>query len=281
MKNMKKLYLFILIIICSCNNDNSEDNNEVLNKNYLKSYTFEGETSTEFEYNKGFLTKETFQYLDIPKQETTYNYNDDGKLLSQQFGLYKFSYLYDNQNRLIKEVRNGTNNFSTLEYLANKIIVTNFSENPKGTTSTIVTEVYIDNKGRITKTVQSTPTYSNQFLIHEFTYDNNDNVVRLAFKSNIDNHPDSIINYEYDDKKNPFYYSYKNLYKSIYYLVFSSEVSLGPIVPNNIISASTSTGTTITNLTYNIENYPIKGQFSKSQDGSTTQLTGTISYEYY
>ncbi|WP_281237717.1 hypothetical protein [Flavobacterium praedii] len=278
---MKKIYLFILIIICSCSNDNSEDNNESLNKNYLKSYTLDGESSTEFEYHKGLLTKETSQYLDLPKQETTYLYNDEGKLISEQFGLHKFSYLYDNQNRLIKKVRNGTNDFSTLEYLTNKIIVTNFYENPKGTTNTIVSEVHIDDKGRITKTVQNTSTYSNQFLIHEFKYDSNNNVVQLAFKSNIDNTPDVVVNYKYDAKKNPLYYSYKNLYKSIYYFILSSEVLLGPIVPNNIISVSTSTGATTTNLTYNIENYPIKGVFSKYQDGSTSPLIGTISYEYY
>ena len=123
---MKKIiiYLFTVLTIYSCTpNDSDSDSNSNSNKNYLKSHFDDsGFPATFYEYENGFLTKSYNGNF-----VTTYQYDNIGRLQLRTVGSQSYSYEYDNQNRLIKEIKNGTNDYISLSYLTNKIIATNYS----------------------------------------------------------------------------------------------------------------------------------------------------------
>jgi YD repeat-containing protein len=272
---MKKIifYLFTALTIFSCKSDDS-DSNSNSNKNYLKSYFNDtGSPDSFYEYDNGFLTKIFFFNI-----VTTYKYDNKGRLQLKTYGNQTYSYEYDNQNRLIKEIKNGTSDYITLSYSTSKVIAT---EHSSSNSTNLVSEIFIDNLGRIIKTVQMTPTYSNQYLIQEFTYDINGNIINRLYSGSVSNEPDLSINFQFDNKINPYYISYKNLYNSIYYLESRKEFSYESINPNNIISVETTTATSTRNITYNIDNLPTKMINSTIQNGSSQQTTATAFYEYY
>ena len=274
---MKKIiiYLFTVLTIYSCTpNDSDSDSNSNSNKNYLKSHFDDsGFPATFYEYENGFLTKSYNGNF-----VTTYQYDNIGRLQLRTVESQSYSYEYDNQNRLIKEIKNGTNDYISLSYLTNKIIATNYSST-NGTN--LVSDIYIDNSGRIIKTVQMTSTYSSEYLTQEFTYDINGNVINRSYSDNVDNQPNISINFQYDNKINPFYNANKKLFNSIYYLEGRKEFPIDIVNPNNIISVETSTSSSIRNITYNTDNLPSKISISVYQNGSSQPTTSVSFYEYY
>ncbi|WP_298121349.1 hypothetical protein [Flavobacterium sp.] len=269
---MKKIifYLIVGLTIFSCKSDDSNSN-----KNYLKSYYNDAiDTEILYEYDNDFLTKVSYSNYGT----TTFKYDNRGRLHLKTYGSQTYSYEYDNQNRLIKEIKNGTSDYITLSYSTGKVIVTEHSSN---NSTNLVSEIFIDNLGRVIKTVQMTPTYTSQYLIEELTYDINGNMINCLFSGNVNNEPDLSINFQFDNKINPIYISYKKLYNSIYYLEFRNSFFSDSINPNNIISHGTTSSTSTRNITYNVDNLPTKIINSTIQNGSSQQTTATAFYEYY
>ncbi|WP_316636152.1 hypothetical protein [uncultured Flavobacterium sp.] len=271
----------ILIIICSCSSDNSNESDQNLNKGLLKSVAYGKDGGSDYEYENGFLTKLTTN-LHGTILQYEYKYDNKGRLLSSKFnGKEECSFIYDSQDRLIKVIKVDTADYATLEYLPNKIIVTNHYETFYAEPLNLVSEVYTDSIGRIVKTVQLTATSANQYLVCEFKYDNNNNVLQTVLLGNADtNRPDLISNFEYDNKKNPQYISNKYYYRSLYYWIFSNSTSINS--PNNIISNKSATVSSANQITYNSDNCPVTNIHSVYQENSTVpSSTTTVLYEYY
>jgi len=273
----------ILIVFYSCSSDNSNENHPNLNKGLLKSIDSGKDGNEEYEYENGYLTKVIPNVPGMLVTENRYEYNNEGKLTASIVNkTQKTSYLYDTQDRLIKVIKEGTGDYSVLEYFPNKVLVTNHYETTSNSSKNLISEVYIDNRGRIIKTIQITPSYSSQYLITDIKYDSNDNIVQIINSGNTNKEPDLIMNYEYDSKKNPEYVSYKYYNQSLYYWMFSNSNSIISMSPNNIISIKGSTASVIKEIKYNNDNFPINIiHFVYKGNLSTPSSEKNITYEYY
>ncbi|MDQ6528404.1 hypothetical protein [Flavobacterium sp. LHD-85] len=285
-KKIRIFYFLILVIVCSCSSDNSTENNPNLKKGLLKSVDSEKDGKEEFEYENGYLTKVIPNTPGIMITEYRYEYNNKGKLIASITLIanekLKSSYSYDTQNRLIKVVKEGTADYSVLEYFADKIIVKNHIETALNKSKDLISEVYIDNNRRIIKTIQITPSNFDEYLIKEFKYDSNGNIIKVINRANTNQNPDLIFDYEYDNKKSPEYLSYKYHNESLYYWMFSNTNSIIAMSPNNIISIKSSTSSVIRQMTYNEDNFPINIIHSIYQGSSSTpSSTSTKTYKYY
>ncbi|MCV2485807.1 hypothetical protein OD917_12795 [Flavobacterium sp. SH_e] len=285
-KKIRIFYCLILIIVCSCSSDNSTENDPNLNKGLLKSVDSGKDGKEEYEYENGYLIKVIPNIPGMMITEYRYAYNNKGKLIASTALIanekLKSSYSYDAKDRLIKVIKEGTADYSVLEYFLDKIIVKNHIETTSNKTKDLLSEVYTDNKGRIIKTVQIPPSNFDEYLIKEFKYDSKGNIVQVINSGNTNQDPDLIIDYEYDNKKNPEYLSYKYYNESLYYWMFSNTNSIIAMSPNNIVSIKSSTSFVIKEITYNKDDFPINIIHSAYQGSSSTpSSTSTKTYQYY
>jgi hypothetical protein len=282
---MKRKILAIVLItaitLSNCSSDNNQSNTIDENIKYLKSdksdnMIYPGDYDKFFEYENGFLTKTSTGNTNINNE--IYTYDSYGKIISKQnyFGYY--TYIYDNQNRLIKEVQNGTNNYINLTYGANKVSLTKYYEYPGGS-FTENFELTLDNSGRIIKHKRLTPTADETSMVDEYLYDNNGNISEVRFKENNYGNADKIVYYQYDNKPNPYFYSLKKINNSIYYLKCIDGLNnyeFSGFTPNNM----TVYGSTTYSYTYDELGYP-KTQLITYYNGSGGTTTTGHTFEYY
>lgn len=267
--NILKLICCTLIVCAiSCSSDNTENllNSENIslddpNPMYLKKYINDVPGSIAysegiFEFNNGFL----ISGIGLCWFSGNYQYDNSGKLLSSQKNGDSYTYQYDNQNRLVKQSKVGSSDYISLSYNGNVITVTNSYSNFSSTPFVEISEIYTDTLGRIIKTKRITPSTTSGSLVEEYVYDARNNIIQKTYKESNTTPPQSdySINYQYDDKKNPFYYAYKKIYKNLYYLQNRTGIANGIITgvtPNNLTAYGNSTTFT---YTYNNAGYPIK-----------------------
>jgi hypothetical protein len=282
---MKRKILAIVIlssiILSNCSSDNDQSNSMSENIKYLKSdksdnIVYPGDYDHFFEYENGYLTHTSTGNTNI--NNTIYSYDTFGKLISKQNYNGYYAYVYDNQNRLIKEVETGTNNYTSLTYGTNKITLTRYYEYSGGS-STENFEQTLDNSGRIIKHRRLTPATYETSMLNEYIYDNNGNISEVRFKEDNYGYPDRIVYYQYDNKPNPYFYSLKKINNSIYYLKCLNGLSnyeFSGFTPNNM----TIYGSTTYSYTYDEVGYP-KTQLKTYYDGSGGTSTTGHTFEYY
>jgi YD repeat-containing protein len=186
-------------------------------------------TNQTFEYSNGFLIKEKqyFAFCSTPVDEYVYTYQNGklSKLHSTLRSMYSSTtalcnpamgiqqeeqYEYDNKDRLVKVIR--PSGYSTFEY------------NTQGHVAKQI--IYLSN-GTIT-----------QSLI--FSYDSRGNIVKEV------NSQGNETNYQYDNKKNPFYYIKQ---KPGWISAFNTS-------PNNVIKATSTSGGFERKIVQYINNFP-------------------------
>ena len=270
---MLSILITATMISCSSNDNNNTSSEE--NILYLKSYKSNtaptpGYYDSNYQYNNGYLTTAN----GFTPFVGTYQYDTFGKLLNKNSNGIVYNYQYNNESKLTKQIEIGTNNNVVLTYNLNKINITKTYEVVGGTMYSELSELEIDNSGRIIKFKNLTPTTSYEFMSQEYSYDNNGNILQVKSKENNYNDPDFTVNYIYDNNKNPFYYSYLKLYKSIYYLNCRKGIQnykhLG-FTPNNMIQYGSENYV----HTYNNSGFPIK--WIKTTNNGLTEYN----LEYY
>lgn len=291
MKGRTKLvYILITTIILGCSSDNSNDaEKQDLNRNLLKSGKMEKEDYEEFyKYDYGFLVEKTAHWsADGINLHYKYNYDAEGKLIKQVYNSQSYSYVYDTQKRLIKEIVDGSNDYTLLEYTTNKVTVTNYFEKRFNVPKTFVTEFYTDPSGRILKAVRTKGLQGadgNEFSPStEYIYDAKGNIIKKTDNNNDGTNTISVVEYEYDDKNNPYYYSYKKLNQSLYYLIYVGTASLlEDYCPNNKVAIKYY-GLTYAKdkLLYNTENFPIKKVRYIYDDAVNLSSESEVIFDYY
>ena len=245
------LSLLVLFLLSGCN---SEDDNITTEKNilYLKS---KKNTNPDFSYLNEYYVFENGLLINASGYTTfdgTYSYNNDSNLIEKESVSGNYAYEYDNQDRVIKELNVDTNNYYELVYSSDKVLINEFYNG----NLTPFSEITINSNGKIIKVRQLVDTTSYTFMVQEYSYDNSGNIIRLIYKENNKGDADVDVNYQYDENKNPYYYSLKNLYKNIYYLECRSGIPNyidRGLTPNNM----TVYGSTSYSYEYNSEDYPI------------------------
>lgn len=281
---MKRKILVIVIlssIILSNCSDNNPSDNTIEDIKFLKSdksdnIVYPGDYDHFFEFDDGYLTFTRTGNTDI--NNNIYSYNAVGKLISRQYYNGNFTYAYDNQNRLIKEVETGTNNYTNLTYETNKVKLTRYYEYAGGS-STENFEQTLDNSGRIIKHRRLTSASYETSMLQEYVYDNNGNISEIRFKENSYGYPDRIVYYQYDNKPNPYFFALKKINNSIYYLKCLKGLSnyeFTGFTPNNM----TIYGSTTYSYTYDEDGYP-KTQLKTYYNGSGGTSTTGHTFEYY
>ena len=270
---MKKTQLIIIlsiltIINISCSSDNDSDDVQNDLGKFLKSRIYLNPSSGApnydefYEYENGFLKSATgFTHL-----LGDYIYSN-GKLMNMSNQNEQFSYEYDGNERLKKQIEIGTNNYVELFYETNKVITHRYYE--FGGTNSVLEEreLLLDNQGRIVKMTdlaQDQSAIDTEYEIYE--YNSNGNIIKKTAKY-LNNSQEVITNYEYENIKNPYFYSYKKYYELTYYLENFIGLTIYNdfgITPNLIKS---------TNSTYDID----------SENNPTLEYKGQyeIQYEYF
>lgn len=273
---MKRLNLLTLLIIgilfTSCSND--DDNSSVIpeaNKKFIKAVTKPDLTQINrdhfFEYDDGLLTSATgFTIL-----TGNYEYDSEGKLTGKTNFDGLFTYEYDNQNRIVKEVKVGTNNYIELTYQSGKVITERYYEFAGGLGNgggevLEIRELELNSNGLIIKMTEISNTTTTDFSqengfykeYEQYEYDTNGNITSITTKY-FDDPNESVLNISYDDKINPYYIAFEKYYNITYYLEnFSGVIFYNwyGLTPNNIISRGTENRTFV----YDEDNYPISWQ---------------------
>lgn len=270
-----------LIFLFSCSSDSDNDNNaEDQNVAYIKSYkTTTSPTPSDYdafyEYSNGYLIKGTgYNWF-----SGTFEYDNSGKLIKRQMADEEYLYQYDSKNRLIKQSKTGSQDNITLSYGSNKITISNTYNYNGGNKYSEISDIYLDDKGRIIRVKKLTPTTTYTSMAEEYLYDSNNNITQITYKENNYNYPDYVVRFQYDDKKNPFYYSFKKLYKSVYYLECRYGIpnyKFTGITPNNMIVYGSATYDHI----YNSAGYPVSW-LNTYENGGSTPATANYTVEYY
>ncbi|WP_433765990.1 hypothetical protein [Flavobacterium ginsenosidimutans] len=280
MKSKLPALLFVLsIFLFSCSSD-SDTNSEDLDVKYMKAYKtdtpeYPGDYDSFYEYSNGYLTKGKGYNL----FSGTFTYDSSGKLISRHVYDQEYTFEYDSKNRLIKQSRTGSPDNITLKYDNNKITITNSYNYESAEHYDQISELYLDNKQRIIKYRNLSPTTDYTFMVQEYLYDDNNNITQITFKENNYNYDDFVVKYVYDNKKNPFYYAFKKLYKSIYYLECRNGISNYKhtgITPNNMTIYGTSTYA----HQYDNDGYPVSWHMVYDNNG-TVPATADYTVEYY
>ncbi|NJB84253.1 hypothetical protein GGR97_003068 [Wenyingzhuangia aestuarii] len=271
-KNPILLLLIIILLIGCSNDDNVESNNnqllnvkrkyikEILNPSAPDSYRDEF-----FEFDNGLMTK-SWGYTAFLG---SYKYDSSGKLITKTDSENQFKYEYDNQNRIIKEIKTGTKDYIEIKYYDNKIITKRFYvfggdfENGGGDV-TEIKELELNDIGNIIKVteisnVSRTRNGDRTFSYTEYEkyeYDDRGNIIKIISKHSEDNN-ETILELTYDDKINPYYIALEKYYNITYYL--ENFYSVQPynwygISPNNIVRIGSETIT----YEYDQDDYPIK-----------------------
>lgn len=195
------------------------------------------------------------------------------------------SYEYDNQKRLIKGVVDGSDDYTTLEYTANKVIITYHQAMYLDKPTIYIVEFSIDSSGRILKRV-GTKGFADEngkerYPTTEFVYDARGNIIK-RISSDITNYVDIEEN-EYDDKKNPYYYSYKKLNQSLHYLIHDTFSSAQEYYSPNNRTAIKYYGKTYVKdkMLYNSENFPLKKNRYIYEDGVNLNVESEMIFNYY
>lgn len=252
---MKKLpYILTLLMLFILSGCNSEDDNITTEENilYLKS---KKNTNPDFSYLDEFYVFENGLLMNASGYTTfdgTYSYDNDNNLIEKESVYGNYSYEYDSQGRLIKELNMDTNNYYELVYSSDKVLINEFYNG----NLTPFSEITIDSNGKIIKIRELIDTTSYTFMVQEYSYDNSGNIIELIYKENNNGDPDVYVNYEYDENKNPYYYSLRNLYQNTYYLECRSGIPNyidKGFTPNNMVIY----GNTSYMYEYNSDGYPI------------------------
>ncbi|MBW1653811.1 hypothetical protein [Flavobacterium quisquiliarum] len=290
---VKNILIYILIIsaVLSCSSDNSNDSDgQDFNKNLLKSVTVEkGGYEELYKFENGFLTEITYRSADGENQNYKYEYDAEGKVIKQKYKSTTYSqsnsYEYDSQKRLIKTTVEGSDDYMTLEYTKNKVIVTHhrvlFLDKPH----TYVTELNTDDTGRILKTIAvkgfTDENGEENYSTTEFVYDTRGNIIK-RISSNRTSYIDIEEN-EYDDKNNPYYYSFKKLNQSLYYVIYNTLSSPALYYSPNNRTAIKYDGKIYVKdkMLYNSENFPVKKTHYIYEDGVNLNSEDEIILNYY
>ena len=262
--NLLKL-LFIGILFYSCSE--SDDNSSIIpetNKKYIESVTKPDLTEINrdhfFEYNDGLLTSATGFTILVGN----YEYDSGGKLIAKTNYNGQFKYEYDDQNRITKENKVGTNDYIELIYQSDKVLTKRYYEfggGPQngGGSNLEQRELQLDSQGRIIKMIDLAQDESAIDVEYkEFQYDNIGNIIKITTKY-LDNPTETTIDIEYDDKVNPYYVAFEKYYDQTYYLEYFTGLiiynSYG-LTPNNIVSR----GTENRDFVYDKDGYPVSWQ---------------------
>ncbi|MCR4032581.1 hypothetical protein [Flavobacterium panacis] len=289
-EKIKLVYILIITTILGCSSEDSSNlENQDFSKHLLKSVKVSKQSYVEtYKYENGFLVEATFNWTPLQYNRYQYEYDADGKLLRQIFNstvfspVYTYSYSYDKENRLVKQTNVNTNDYALLEYGKNKVKVTSYYEKRFDVPTTLVTEFDTDATGRILKAVRTkgfVDSDGNEFYpFTEFTYDERGNVIKTTSGG------DSVTEYQYDDKRNPLYYSYEKLNKSLYYLIYTESTnSLRDFSPNNLVAIKMHGLTYVKDqLIYNAQNFPVSQIRYIYEDGKNHSLTSDEKvFEYF
>lgn len=287
---IKLVYILIITTILGCSSeDSSNSENQDLSKHLLKSVKVAKQGYEEtYKYENGLLVETTFNWSPFQYNRYKYEYDADGKLLRQIFNstvispVYTYSYSYDNQNRLIKQTTENAKDYVLLEYGKNKVKVTSYYEKRFDVPTTFVTEFDTDASGRILKAVKTkgfVDSDGNEYYpFTEFTYDERGNIIKTTSGG------DSVTEYQYDDKRNPLYYSYEKLNKSLYYLIYTETTnSLRDFSPNNLVAIKMHELTYVKDrLIYNAQNFPVSQIRYIYEDGKNlTSTSDEKVFEYF
>jgi len=290
MKRFNLLTLLIIgILFTSCSNDDSDTSIiPEINKKFIQSVTKPDLTQINrdhfFEYNDGLLISATgFTIL-----AGNYEYDSGGKLTSKTNIDGQFTYEYDSQNRIVKEVKVGTNDYIGLTYQFGKIITERYYEFAGGIGNgggevLETRELELNTDRKIIKmteisNVTTTNFSQNNSLYKEYEqyqYDTNGNITTITTKY-FNSSNESVLNIGYDDKINPYYTAFEKYYNITYYLEnFSGIIFYNwyGLTPNNI----TSRGTESRVFIYDKDNYPTKWQRFFSDGSSNAEAF----VEYY
>lgn len=269
--------LLMLIVFSGCSSD---DSGEVSNNGLLKVMIYGNGHSTFIEYDKGLMRKVFNHFPNGILEVANYEYDYKGRLSSTLIGGQKKTYKYDNKNRLIKEVIDGVGDCVLFNYLPNKIVVTK----QHGFSKKVFSELHTDGKGRIIKIVRIEPSeaYKNS-SVAELKYDHNNNIVKIVYRKDSNGAPNRAIEYSYDNKKNPIYYSGRSFYDSLYYLRSIDPISVDVTSSNNLVSTkfSESYPPLVSEFVYNVDNYPISQVQPTTSWGGLTSDNDKTLYEYY
>jgi hypothetical protein len=270
---MKKIILFISLLLlsisCISDNDNPEYSGKLLkSKIYLNLPSDAPNYNAYYEYENGFI-KTALGYTRLLGD---YYYEGD-KLISKYSNNKLFNYQYDQSGRLKKQIEVGTNNYIELFYYDSKVITHRYYEyggiNGVPLSAFEKRELLLDSMGRIIKMTDLDTEQSSINSDYEiYDYDNIGNIIKTTTKYTNDSNI-IIRNYQYENIKNPYYYSCLKYYQITYYLEFflglqiSDHYGLTPNLLKDSFSLST--------YEINSDNYPIVEQ----NNGIT------VSYEYF
>ncbi|HMB99816.1 MAG TPA: hypothetical protein VKN14_02140 [Flavobacteriaceae bacterium] len=253
MKTLKLLILLsLMLIISAC----SSDDNLTEDISYFKGRRYAdldliNEPPEVFYYNNGKISSVSgFSFF-----EGDYSYDEKDNLIGKSNFLRNptvdISYEYDSQKRLIKEFDNETGNYYQFNYDSNKITVYYFDEE-----LIAFSQLTVDDNGKIVEFRDLNNGFFNGFSVEKYVYDNKGNIIEIKWEENVQGNPDEVSTLLYDQNKNPYFYTLKDLYKSIYYSECKNGIpSLfhGGFTPNNI----TKQGLYSYSYEYNDEGYPI------------------------
>jgi hypothetical protein len=191
---LKILLIGVLFYSCSKSDNNSSINFDA-NKKYIQSVTKPDLTQINrdhyFEYNDGLLTSASGYTI----LAGNYEYDSNGKLIGKVNIDGQFSYEYDNQNRIIRENKVGTNDYIGLTYQSGKVITERYYEYAGGLGNgggevLSIAELELNSSGKITKVNYisnvTTTDFSQENNISTeyelYQYDNNGNITKITTK---------------------------------------------------------------------------------------------------
>lgn len=231
----------IINFSCSSNNDDNGALNEagklLKSKVYLNPPSDAPNYDEYYQYQDGLLTSASGSTHLVG--EYTYS---DGKLISFDVDYFHYSYEYDEDGRLKKQIEPG-GYYKELFYETNKIAIRRYDESSPNNNVVAEIELLLDNEGRIIKMTDLTEDRTivdKEYEIYE--YDANGNIKKKTTKFPF-NPQEVASTYAYEPIKNPYYYSFKKYYESTYYLEnfkglsIYNEYGLTP----NLIKSPTST----------------------------------------
>ena len=262
---MKKLNLLVLFIaglsLFSCSKEESPQLNET-NKKYLKAVTkpdlVELDKDQFFKYNQEGLLTEATGWTTL---SGTYEYDSDGKLIRKTNYKGVYTYEYDAQDRIIKEIKVGTNDYIELIYHPGKVVTKRYYEyggGPQNYGGSVLEEreLHLNSQGKIVKMVDLAQDQSAiDIEYQEYLYDSNGNIIKITIKI-LDDPEEFIIHIGYDDKINPYYIAFEKYYELTYYLENYLGVNVynwDGLTPNNMISR----GSENRHFVYDDDGYPI------------------------
>ena len=173
-----------------------------------------------FEFENGMFTKLTYNNSPDP---INYRYDTSGKLVEKQDGFVTILYEYDGEGRLVKE-DDQSNNYKTLSYSDNQVIIDTYVYGGSTPLRIASTELTLNSDQKVIRQSNLIEKPRDEYQSQECTYDSRGNIIELRFTDSNMGNGDRVIEYEFDDNPNPYYYAYKKLYESTYFLEFNDGI---------------------------------------------------------